>query len=78
MTKEQALLVTALAENSLRMAQVARKMNYCRSSIYYHVKKLKMETGKDPRDYHDMLELEKEAMKVLAEEEKGESDADRE
>ncbi len=50
-------IILALADNGLNASAVARKMQYHRNSIEYHLRSIQDITGLDPRNFHDFLRL---------------------
>jgi DNA-binding PucR family transcriptional regulator len=56
-TELQAEIIIALADNNLKIAEVARKIYMHRSTVVYHIKKIHRITGKNPLDFRDMCEL---------------------
>lgn len=65
MTTLQAIVIRGLAQNGLRRFKAAKKLNYSRSAIDYHVSKIREQTGKDPLDFYDMCELIEIANEIL-------------
>lgn len=72
MTRLQAEIIKGLAENGLSKTKTARALYRHRNTVVFHVEKVKESTGKDPMDFYDMIELEKEARQVLGYEAKQE------
>ena len=66
MTKQQAKIIVALANNKLVSREAARSLNYHHNTIYYHRCKLKKRYGLDPCDFFDMQKLLPIAEEVLA------------
>lgn len=66
LTEQQAKIIVALAENSLKVTGTAQKLNYDSRTIRYHVKKIHEQTGVDPMSFFGMCELLMEARRVLA------------
>ncbi|MBQ9168881.1 MAG: hypothetical protein IJX67_10825 [Oscillospiraceae bacterium] len=67
MKRIQAEIIVALADSGLNMKRAGDKLYRDYTSISYHVNQIKANTGKDPRDFHDMIYLLEEAKKVLEE-----------
>lgn len=65
MTKLQAEIIIALADNQMNIAEAGRKIFMHRSTVQYHVRKIFEATGKDPLDFYDMCELLPEAERTL-------------
>lgn len=65
MTKHEAKVIIALANNKLSGRDAARSMNYHHNTIYYHCCKIRKATGLDPRDFYDMQQLLPMAEEVL-------------
>lgn len=65
MTKLQAEIVIALAENQTNISKTASKLFMHRNSLTYHVRKIKKTTGKNPLDFYDMCELLPIAQRTL-------------
>lgn len=57
MTKQQSKIIIELARHGLSALQAAKSLNYHRNTIYYHVQKIRKETGLDPYDFFDMQQL---------------------
>lgn len=57
MTKQESKIIIGLAHHGLSALRVAKSLNYHRNTIYYHVKKIRKETGLDPYDFFDMQKL---------------------
>lgn len=66
MTKQQAKIIIALANNRLTTREAARSLNYHHNTIYYHRVKIRKSTGLDPCDFFDMQKLLPMAEEVLA------------
>ena len=76
MTETQAKVVKAMAENQLNMTRAAKALHYHKTNIYKHVIRVLDETGKDMRDFYDMIHLLREAEVVLGTA-RGDENADR-
>ena len=57
MTKLQAEIIIALAENQLSITETSRKIFLHRNSVSYHIRKITKNTGKNPLDFYDMCDL---------------------
>lgn len=64
MTKQEAKIIIQLANHGLSALQAAKSLTYHRNTIYYHVKKIRKETGLDPYDFFDMQKLYPMAQEV--------------
>lgn len=67
MTKHQAQLIVALADNDLNVCRTAEAVIYHRNTLNYHYQVIKKETGLDPHRFHDMCKLLRRARNVLKE-----------
>ena len=65
MTKHEAKVIIALANNGLSGRAAARSLNYHHNTIYYHQVKIRKATGLDPCDFYDMQKLLPMAEEVL-------------
>ena len=65
MTKLQAEIVVALADNQLKVTGASKKLFMHRTTVNYHIRQIKRSTGKNPLDFYDMCELILAAEKVL-------------
>ncbi len=65
MTKLQAEIIVALAENQLSISETARKIYLHRNTVTYHVRKVMEQTNKNPLDFYDMCDLLPVAQKIL-------------
>lgn len=50
-------VIIALADNRLNITDAAMCLNRYRTTVIYHVEKIKRKTGLDPLDFHDMCQL---------------------
>ena len=66
MTKQEAKIIVALANNRLTAREAARSLNYHHNTIYYHKVKILKATGLDPYDFYDMQKLLPMAEEVLS------------
>ena len=64
MTKQESKIIIELAHHQLSALRVARSLSYHRNTIYYHVRKIRKETGLDPYDFFDMQQLYPLALEV--------------
>ena len=65
MNKEDAHIVIAMANHNKNVTDVDSAIFTHRSSILYHLNKVKQQTGLDPRRFYDLVELVKIAQEVL-------------
>lgn len=65
MTKQEARVIVAIANNKLSGREAARSLNYHHNTIYYHVVKIRKNTTLDPYDFFDMQKLLPMAEEVL-------------
>lgn len=56
-TLADAEFILAMAANGLRTYRAARTIPLSDNAAVHHVNKIKRETGLDPRDFYDMVEL---------------------
>ena len=52
-------IILSFAESDMRAAKTARKLNYHRNSIIYHLKCIRNKYGLDPQRFYDLVELVK-------------------
>lgn len=57
MTPMRCKVVLALADCNMRANAAARKLYLDHSAVLYHVKIIKNITGKDPRNFYDLVDL---------------------
>ena len=57
MTKLQAEIIIALADNQINVTKTANKLFMHRTSVAYHIRQIRKNTGKNPMDFYDMCEL---------------------
>ena len=65
MNKKDAHIVMAMANHNMNVTDVARAIFVHRSTVLYHLDKVKQQTGLDPRRFYDLVELVKMAQEVL-------------
>ena len=53
-------IIQAIAACNLNVSKAAKKLNYHRNSVVYHVEQIEKKTGLDPLRFYDMIELLKE------------------
>jgi sugar diacid utilization regulator len=64
-TKLEAEIIVALAENQLRTTNASRKLYMHRTTVLYHVKEIQKATGKNPLDFYGMCELLPKARQII-------------
>lgn len=57
MTKQQKEIILQLCDCNMSPNMVAKKMNYHRNTIIYHLRKIKEKTGLDPMVFNDLVKL---------------------
>lgn len=57
MTELDMNIIEAMADNDMNIAGVGKKMFMYRTSVLYHLNKVKEETGLDPRVFYDLIKL---------------------
>ena len=65
MTKLQAEIIVALADNSMNVSHTAKKIFMSRSAVNYHLRRIRQTTGKNPTDFYDMRDLLPVAQDIL-------------
>ena len=65
MDKEDAHIVIAMANHNMNVTDVARAIFAHRNTVLYHLNKVKQQTGLDPRQFYDLVELVRMAQEVL-------------
>lgn len=65
MNKKDAHIVMAMANHNMNVTDVARAIFVHRNTVLYHLDKVKQQTGLDPRQFYDLVELVKMAQEVL-------------
>lgn len=68
LTKTQAEVILNLAKNNINAAATAREMFMHRNTVDYHIRMIYRNTGKNPLNFYDLLDLLPMAQKVLGEE----------
>ena len=66
MTKQESKIIIELAHHQLSAQQTAASLNYHRNTIYYHVRKIRRDTGLNPYDFFDMQKLYPIAQEVAS------------
>lgn len=57
MTATRCDIILALADCSMRAASAARKLYIDHATVLYHMKLIKLITGKDPKKFYDLADL---------------------
>lgn len=57
MTRVDAEVVLALADNNMNVSVTAKALYMHRNNVIYHLRKVKSETGLDPMKFYDLYEL---------------------
>ena len=57
MNERDAEIILAMAEHSMNVSEVGKKLYIHRNTIHYHINKIKKETGLDCRCFYDLCEL---------------------
>lgn len=57
MTEQELKIINTLADCNMNVQKTANKLNYHRNTIVYHLEKIKEETGHDPMNFYDLVEL---------------------
>lgn len=64
MTKLEAEIIIALANNNLKLTDAAKSLFMHRTTVLYHVNKIRVNTRKNPANFFDMCELLPTAWRV--------------
>ena len=57
MTKEQAKVIMAFAENDMKVAPAAKQLHRSSENLSYHLDKIKNQIGWNPRNFFDLCYL---------------------
>ena len=57
MTKEQAKIILAYAENDMKIKPTSEKIYMCEANVHYHLNKIKKQMGWNPRKFYDLCYL---------------------
>ena len=68
MNETQAKIIVVYARNSMRVTKTAEALYYDRQVIYHNFKKIRENTGLDPRNFFDLGELYTIAVEILGDE----------
>lgn len=50
-------IILSMAENDLKVSHVCKSLFMCKSTVDYHIDKIKKETGLSPKRFYDMVKL---------------------
>lgn len=50
-------IIRSFADNSMNAAEVAKSLYLHRNTVFYHIDRVKRETGLNARAFHDLVEL---------------------
>lgn len=50
-------IILQMADCDLKMAEVGKRIGYCRGAVFYHSKRIHQKTGLNPRSFYDLLLL---------------------
>lgn len=68
LTKTQAEVIVKMTRNNINAAATARDMFMHRNTIDYHIRMIYRNTGKNPLNFYDLMELLPMAQRILGEE----------
>ena len=57
LSKVEKLCIRAYADNCMRRGAAAKSIHYHRSSVGYHLDRIREKTGLDPRNFYDLVKL---------------------
>ena len=57
LSQDQHEVILALADNGMKVSEVARKLYASRQSIDKHIARIREITGKDPLNFYDLYDL---------------------
>lgn len=57
LTEIRVKIILALADNSLQISEVARKLYMHRNTVIYNIGRIRDITGKDPMNFYDLHDL---------------------
>ena len=66
MTKEQAKIILAYAENDMKIKPTSEKIYMCEANVHYHLKKIREQMGWNPRKFYDLCYLVGVAMQRIS------------
>ena len=50
-------ILETLAKNNMSVTSTAKELHYCRTNIQYHLYNIHQETGLNPQNFYDLIEL---------------------
>ena len=65
MTKKQAKIILAFAENSMKIRPAAKQLYMSDCNVSYHLKQVWLQTGRDPMKFFDLCYLVGVALQIL-------------
>lgn len=65
MTPLRCRIILALANNGMRVSRAAKEIHMDHSTLIYHLKWVKLITGKDPKNFYDLIDLVRMAREML-------------
>ena len=57
MTKHQAKIILAFAENDMKIKPTSEKLYMCEANVHYHLTKIQRQMGWNPRKFYDLCFL---------------------
>lgn len=57
MTENELKIINTLTDCNMNVQKTANKMNYHRNTIVYHLQKIESETGLNPMNFYDLVNL---------------------
>ena len=57
MTKQQAEIILAYAENDMKIRPTSEKIYMCEANVHYHLRKIEEKTGWNPKKFYDLCYL---------------------
>ena len=57
LSADRCKIIISLADNKMNIAEVSRQLYMHRSTVAYHIERIKQITGKDPLDFYDLYNL---------------------
>ena len=57
MTKQQAEIILAYAENDMELRATAKQIYLTDPAVVYHLKRINEQTGRNPRKFYDLCYL---------------------
>lgn len=66
MTPIRCKIILALADNGMRACAAAKSLYMHPKNVFYHIKIVKAITGKDPKNFYDLVDLVSMAREIIA------------